>query len=144
MIAKADDPRLGTTIGRRLTRRRPARIGGGPAVRAGEGDDLGIVNLVPWLVARFMPRRPLVAAWGAASLETPGEMLSARCGARRDPQASHQPALSEEVGMRMPRVPGEAEGNIFLTPLYDKPEKAIGADIFCLNTHPQLPIQVAS
>ena len=68
MIAEPDDPRLGSMIGRRLPRCRAARLGDGPPVRAGEGDDLGILDFVPWLLARFMPRRPLVTAWATVAM----------------------------------------------------------------------------
>ena len=72
MIAEPDDARLGYAIGRRLTRGRPAGLGDRPAIRAGEGDDLGLMQIVPSLMAglasRFVPGRPLVAARAAVAM----------------------------------------------------------------------------
>src|SRR5436305_214526 len=66
IIAKPDDARLGPVVRSGLAGRAAPRLGNGGTGRAGEGQDLGVMDFLARLVARFMARlltrRPIVAA----------------------------------------------------------------------------------
>src|SRR5204862_8006105 len=72
VVAEPDDARLGPVVRSGLARRAAARLGNGGAGRAGGGQHFGIMGLVMRLLAgfmaRFLPRRPIVAVRSAEAL----------------------------------------------------------------------------
>src|SRR5881394_1075047 len=72
VVAEPDDARLGPVVRSGLARRAAARLGNGGTGRTWKGQDLGIMGVVMRLLAgfmaRFLPRRPIVAARPAVAL----------------------------------------------------------------------------